>query len=126
MRGGGPLLSPLQSQLAASHAGDQFGRQLKFEQLGTHKRASEMRAKWADKIHGMNMAKLKDEKKMLGLQTWLGLGGAGLSYMEGERRRGIMEQDRLATEKLRQSLLADQEGYRTYNQAYGMGLLGGL
>jgi hypothetical protein len=126
MRGGGRLLAPLQSQLAAQHAGAQFGRQLEFEKLASYKKAGDVRAKWADKIYGLKARQLKKEKGMLGLQTWLGLGGAGVSYLIGEHQRKLMAQERQETQDFRNALLADQEGYRTYNKAYEMGLIGGL
>jgi len=96
MGGGRRISSVLQSGLAARHAGRNQKRRLQFEGIALNKRASDNAANHSQRLLNMKSKNLKNEKKMMGLQTWLGIGGMGLNFMEGRRRKGLMAQDRVA------------------------------
>ena len=105
-----------QGRLRAQLAGNQFGRQLGFEQLALQKKASDQRFAHSNRMYGMQKKNLKNEGKMMGLQTALGIGGVGLNYLEGKRRAGIMAADRKKTDAFRAQQVQGMQDQRNWMQ----------
>lgn len=114
---GGRLSRSTESAVAAGHAGHQFSRGLVFQQLGLASEFAKQRFDMAktriaqaDKERGLRKKDLRfrknifedqlDQRKQnLRYTIGLGLGTAGLSFLEGKRRASALEEERLRRNK---------------------------
>lgn len=117
MRGGGPLSRSAEGGIVGKHAAHQMGRGLEFQRLGLASDfakqrydMAKVRISQADKERGLRKDQYKFGKKMFKDQMgqrkenlrWtlgLGLGTAGLSYLEGKRQASALEKERLQRDK---------------------------
>lgn len=111
MRGGTPVFGAMEN-VSARHAAQQAQTRETFNRLGIESKLAEQRfgmakerIKMADKERGLSKDRLAFSKKMFGKEMddrksnlrWtigLGLGTAGLGYMEGRRRANKLEEER--------------------------------
>lgn len=126
---GGRLNRSAEGEIVGKHAGYQMGRGLEFQRLGLASEFANQRYEMAktriaqaDKERGLRKEQLKFRKnifsdemsarrKNLRYTIGLGLGTAGLSYLEGKRRSNILEEERLrraAADKRQIKLIEDQ------------------
>lgn len=121
-KGRGRVLTSALSQSRAKHSADQYFNRLQYERLFGAKKSADDYNKYQEKMYNLNMSGLKDERRNLGLQTWLGLGGAGIGYLVGEDRRKKMEEDRLARQAWEKKYLDEAAA----NRGLTLGLLSQL
>ena len=103
---------PRTKQITAEHAGYQLGRQIGFERLSIASKLAEMQHEMAmsraqDRSRRIGLGekrlsfdvhkqtrRLRDAKKAERFAIISGLGGAGLSFMEGRRRKKLLSEER--------------------------------
>jgi hypothetical protein len=99
-------------EISGRHAGYQLGRQQLFGRLGTYGKGRDIAhelalatAKQGDRRLNLLESNLDRDKKALGLTTGFGLLGMGLSTLEGNKRKKLLEQSGLEQQLFRNRLL---------------------
>lgn len=98
----------LQGGLNARAAGQQYARQLEFERLALQKKASDASFGHSGRMIGLREKDLKNEKKMMGLTTALGLGMTGVNYLVGEQRAKTLAAERAKEKEWREEYSREQ------------------
>jgi hypothetical protein len=139
MSGGGPANV---SNVVGAHAQNQLGRQIQFGRLALESKLADQQFGMAKerlnqqaKSHQLSKDRFSHSKDMFGRrydsaeenmnwQVGLGIGGLGVSYLEGNRREGILKEDktrRATQDKLIEDLMQDKSNSRVrgLNPVYG-------
>jgi hypothetical protein len=131
MSGGGPAKV---GGVVGAHAQNQLGRQIQFGRLALESKLADQQFGMAKEVldqrhqsyqrnkdrfsHSKDMfgRRYDSEQENMNWQVGLGIGGLGISYLEGNRREGILKEDkarRTTQDKLISDMIQEKSNSRT-------------